>query len=47
MDSLNTYKWLDAQEVKPISRDHQKANGIEAYFQKRMASKMLEILNQL
>lgn len=47
MESLNTYKWLDAQEVKPISRDQLKANVVEAQFQKRMASKMLEILNQL
>lgn len=46
-DEMNTYKWLDAQEVKPQVPAEKRMLSAERSFQRKMSQKMLELIDQL
>lgn len=47
-NALNTYKWLDAQEVRPKSSNFDSsAVKLESAFSKRVLSKVFDFLDMV
>lgn len=46
-NNLNTYKWLDAAEVRDASAAEKRADKAAASFNKQINYKMLDLLEQL